>query len=95
MHRFQAELWLYPGDAGWCFVTLPLDLSDDLREQTEGRRSGFGSVRVHVAVGETSWSTSLFPDSATGAYLLPVKKPVRTREGLDVGDVLTVELALA
>ena len=40
MADFEAELWLYPGDVGWCFLTLPLDLSDDLREQTDGRRAG-------------------------------------------------------
>ena len=95
MADFEAELWLYPGDVGWCFLTLPLDLSDDLQEQTDGRRAGFGSIRVDVRVGATSWSTSLFPDKATGAYLLPVKKPVRLAEELEVGDLVAVELTVA
>ncbi len=49
-------------------------------------------MRVRVTVGGTTWSTSLFPDSARGAYVLPVRKPVRAAEGLEVGDVVTVGL---
>lgn len=51
MPHFEAGLWLYPGDTGSCFVALPLDLSDDLREQTEGQRPSFGSARVTMTVG--------------------------------------------
>ena len=92
MHTFDAELWLYDGEAAWTFVTLPPELSDDIRAQTDGRRRGFGSVRVQVTVGATTWSTSVFPDAKRGAYLLPVKKDVRRREQLEVGDRLTVTL---
>jgi hypothetical protein len=91
MHRFDAELWLWEGDAPWCFVTLPADLSDDVEEQV-GPRPGFGAVRVEVTVGATTWRTSMFPDRKRGAFLLPVKKDVRRREGLDVGDVVSVGL---
>jgi len=46
----------------------------------------FGSVRVAVTIGTTSWRTSIFPDSKTGTYLLPVKKEVRDAEKLQTGD---------
>ena len=92
MHTFDAELWLYDGEAAWTFVTLPGELSDDIRAQTDGSRRGFGSVRVRVTVGATTWTTSVFPDAKRGAYLLPVKKDVRRREGLEVGDRLEVAL---
>ncbi|MCY7364762.1 MAG: DUF1905 domain-containing protein [Frankiaceae bacterium] len=49
---------------------------------------------IHVTVGGTTWSTSIFPDTKRGAYLLPVKKDVRRREGLEVGDRLSVALEL-
>ena len=93
MYRFDAELWLWDGDAAWHFVTLPGEVSDDVRARA-GARRGFGSVRVRVTVGGTSWSTSVFPDSTRGAYILPVKKDVRVRESLDVGDRVSVQLEL-
>jgi hypothetical protein len=91
---FDAELWLHDGEAPWCFVTLPAELSDDIADQTAGKAGGFGSVRVQVTVGGTTWATSLFPDTKRAAYVLPVKKDVRRREGLEVGDRLTVALEL-
>jgi hypothetical protein len=49
-------------------------------------------VRVHVRIGETVWATSVFPEKVSGSYLLPVKKAVRDREGIDDGDTVTVRL---
>jgi len=69
-------------------------VGDDLRARTEGTRRGFGSVRVRVTVGSTTWSTSVFPDSRSGSYVLPVKKDVRVREGLQEGDQVAVALEL-
>jgi Domain of unknown function (DUF1905) len=66
--EFAAPLWRYPGEDGWYFVSLPPGISADISDITAGIRRGFGSVRV--AVGTTSWRTSVFPDSKTGVYLL-------------------------
>ena len=46
--------------------------------------------RVEVTVGATTWATSLFPDSARGTYLLPMKQAVRTAEGLADGSQVRV-----
>jgi len=92
--EFAAPLWRYPGADGWHFVSLPPDISADVTEITAGIRRGFGSVRVAVTVGATSWRTSIFPDSKTGAYLLPVKKAVRTAERLHTGDEIRAQLRI-
>ncbi len=89
---FAADLWRYPGDAGWYFVSLPLDVATDIRETVEPR--GFGSVRVTATVGATTWSTSVFPDASSGSYVLPVKAAVRRAESLDEGAVVTVHLVV-
>jgi hypothetical protein len=93
---FDAELWVWEArrDDSWVFVTLPDDVSAEIRDRTGGIRRGFGSVRVSVAVGRTTWRTSVFPDSASGCYVLPLKQAVRRAEGLDAGDVATVSVEL-
>ncbi len=93
--EFAAPLWRYPGADGWHFVSLPPEISTDITDITTGIRRGFGSVRVAVTVGATSWRTSIFPDSKTGAYLLPVKQAVRVAEGLEVGDQVRAQLQIA
>jgi Domain of unknown function (DUF1905) len=90
--RFTAPLWMVDDPTGWHFVTLPADLSDEIEDLTEPGRSGFGSVRVEVTVGSTTWQTSLFPDTKAGAYVLPMKKPVRRAEDLEAGDLVEVRL---
>jgi hypothetical protein len=90
VYRFEAELWLYPGDGGWHFVTLPEDLADSISDRHDEDERGFGSLPVEVTVGATTWRTSIFPDQASASYLLPVKRAVRTAERLVEGDRVEV-----
>lgn len=92
-YRFTAPLWLHQGEGSWYFVTVPEDVSDEITDLTEGSRKGFGSVRVTVTVGTSTWQTSVFP-TKTGTYVLPVKKPVRTAENLTEGIPVETQLTL-
>jgi hypothetical protein len=87
---FDAELWVWDARRAdtWTFVSLPAEVSEDIRERA-GPRRGFGSVRVRVTVGGSTWTTSIFPDSTRG-YVLPIKRAVRTAEKLAPGDVTAV-----
>jgi hypothetical protein len=92
---FTAQLWLWDARSAqsWTFVTLPESISDAIADLVRpGPRTGFGSVRVRVTVGSMTWSTSVFPDSKRGAYVLPIKKAVRTSAGIKVGDEVGVHL---
>jgi hypothetical protein len=64
-----------------------------MRRLENGKRRGFGSVRVTVQVGSSRWQTSLFPQKA-GGWFLPIKKPVRLAEGLEEGEPVAVVLEL-
>jgi hypothetical protein len=86
--RFSAPLWQHHGGT-WHFVTMPGDLTDDVKARV-GATRGFGSVRVEATIGGTTWKTSVFP--ATDGFVLPVKRGVRDAEDLDVGDVADVTL---
>jgi hypothetical protein len=92
--EFEAELWRWDArrDDSWTFVSLPPEASEEIRELTEGHHRGFGSVRVRARVGSTSWTTSIFPGSGGGPYVLPVKRAVRQAEHLDVGDRAAVSV---
>jgi hypothetical protein len=93
-YTFRSEVWLYPGEAGWHFVTLPVDVAEEIREATALLRKGFGSVRVTADVSGQTWQTSLFPDTQSGSYLLPVKKAVRTAARISTGDEVEVRLTV-
>lgn len=89
----RVKVWLYPGEnAAWHFVTLPKKQSDIIRGRFANLKRGWGSLPVSATIGATQWNTSIFPDTKSGAYLLPLKAEVRKKEKIEAGD--TVSLAL-
>ena len=92
---FSAELWLWDArrTETWTFVSLPASESEEIRDLAGGLRRGFGSVRVRATIGNSTWTTSIFPASQAG-YVLPIKRPIRVAESLDVGDMTTVIVEL-
>ncbi|WP_307828005.1 DUF1905 domain-containing protein [Nocardioides sp. SYSU D00038] len=89
--EFEAEIWLADGGS-WAFVTLPPEVDDDVR-LLSGPPTGFGSVRVEVTLGGSTWRTSVFPDKRRG-FVLPLKKAVRRAESLEIGDSTRLRLSL-
>lgn len=93
--QFSAKLWRHQSDTGaWHFVTLPQDVSTQMRAISEGLRNAFGSLRVIAAIGKTQWRTSVFADAKAGAFLLPVKADVRRAEGIGHGDEVEVSVEI-
>ena len=90
--EFDGEIfqWDARTDAAWFFTALPEELSDDIRQIPRPVR-GFGSVRVRASVGDSTWTTSIFPGSG-GAYVLPLKRAVRDAESLVDGGPVRVRL---
>ena len=95
VYAFDAAVWEHDGLGAWHFISLPQECADEINELTADGTTAFGSVRVEVTIGTTRWSTSLFPDSRQGTYVLPVKKSVRAAENLVDGSVAQVEIELA
>ena len=93
-YTFSATVWEHVGEAAWYFVSLPEPVADEIDELFGHTAKGFGSLKVDVTIGSSRWSTSIFPDSKRGTYVLPVKKAVRKAEGLDDGTVADVEIRI-
>ena len=85
------------GDIG--YVTIAGEAAEAIsahemvRRLELGRRRGFGSVKVEAMIGDSRWSTSVFPPKA-GGWFLPVKKALCRAEGLEAGDEVAVRLEL-
>ena len=93
-HKFKTNVWLYPGMAGWHFVSIPQDVSENIKNNFGDMKRGWGSLPVMVTVGKTSWKTSIFPDKETKGYLLPLKAEVRKKEGIAADDKIELLLEI-
>jgi hypothetical protein len=93
--EFTAPLWRWEARREfWTFVSLPGDVTEEIRDLAGDLPRGFGAVRAHARIGTRQWWTSVFPQSADGAYVLPVKRSVRLANDLDLGDAVRVWLQL-
>ncbi len=94
--EFDASLWLWDARRtdSWTFLSLPEDLADEVLERGAPAKRGFGSLRVEVRLGGSTWQTSIFPDNARKTYVLPVKKAIRRAEAVEAGDVVGVRIRL-
>jgi hypothetical protein len=88
--EFNGKIFIWRGPAPFFFVTVPADESHDLKAMSSFVTYGWGVIPVHVRIGKTEWTTSLFPKD--GLYLVPIKASVRKAENLDEGDTVTILL---
>ena len=89
---FSGEMWFWRGPAPWHFITVPDEKCGALEATSRSVSYGWGMIPVTATIGDTSWTTSLFPKD--GQYVVPVKTWVRKAEGLELGDVVAVHLAV-
>ena len=92
--KIKSEVWLYPGMAGWHFLSVPKKQSEEIKKMFGAMKRGWGSLPVVVTIGKTSWKTSIFPDKKAGGYLLPLKADVRKKEKISAGDKITFSLEI-
>ncbi|MCA2214387.1 DUF1905 domain-containing protein [Jidongwangia harbinensis] len=90
--EFSGEVWFWKGPSPWHFVTVPDEQCAALEAASAVVTYGWGMIPVAARIGDTGWTTSLWPKD--GRYLVPVKAVVRSAEGIEVGDVVTVRLAV-
>ena len=90
--EFVGEVWFWRGPAPWHYVTVPEEECGVLEAVSGLVSYGWGVIPVRATIGQTTWGTSLFPKD--GSYLVPVKAAVRDAEGIELGDVVTVHLAV-
>lgn len=93
-YTLTSRVIVYPGVAGWRFLSLPTTEGKKIKEAHGKHAKGWGSLPVSVTTGKTTWETSIFPDKKSGTYLLPLKAKVRKAEAISDNDTVTYKLTL-
>ena len=91
--QFDNDLWYWRGPSPYFFITVPEEESLDLHTIARSVTYGWGMIPVTAWIGDTEWTTSLFPKN--GRYVLPVKNKIRRAEDLTEGDLVTVRMSVA
>jgi hypothetical protein len=86
------EVWFWRGPAPWHFVTVPEDACAAIEHAAPVVTYGWGMVPVTARIGATTWTTALWPKDER--YIVGLKASVRKAERIEVGDTVTVWLAV-
>lgn len=93
-YKIVSKVWLYPGMAGWHFVSIDKKQSEEIKKKFGDMKRGWGSLPVMVTLGKTVWKTSIFPDTKAGSYLLPLKAEVRKKEGVYADESISFSIEI-
>lgn len=90
--RFDGQVVHWRGPSPFHFVPVPAGEAAEIHVIAPMVTYGWGVIPVRVRIGETDFTTALFPKD--GGYLVPIKDAVRRAERLAVGDTVSVELTI-
>ena len=79
------------GPAPFYYLPMSVEDSEDLKDEARGLEY-WGQVPVVAEIGETRFTTALFPKD--GRYLVPLKDAVRRPAGIGLDDEVRMRLWL-
>ena len=83
-------MWHWRGPSPFHFITVPAEISADIKDMSRDLTYGWGMIPVTARIGATTFTTSLFEKD--GGYILPIKNFVRAAEQLSVNASVDVQM---
>ena len=74
----------------WVFVSLPKDLSAEIRKNFKHLEEGWGRMKVTAKLGNSEWQTAIWFDTTQDIYLLPLKAKIRKQEKVVLGETVQI-----
>jgi hypothetical protein len=91
-YQFSAKPWQHTGPGGWYFVSLPVQLSNEIRTVFKMDEEGWGRLKAVAKIGGTEWKTAIWFDTKRNAYLLPLKAEIRKKEQILIDKMLDISI---
>ena len=91
-YALEAAPWQYSGQGAWVFVSLPVELSEEIRRLFKTEEEGWGRLKATAAVGKSEWKTAIWFDTKSSTYILPLKAAIRSKENIITGKLITLTI---
>lgn len=88
------KIWQHSSDGGWHFVSLPQNISKEIRDSFRSLEEGWGRLKVTAVIGDSEWKTAIWFDTKANTYLLPVKSSIRKKESIHINEFVKVSILL-
>lgn len=70
-------MWRHASEGGWYFVSLPKDISKEIRDNLQWQEEGWGRMKATADIDGFQWDTSIWFDTKHATYILPIKAAIR------------------
>jgi hypothetical protein len=91
-YEFSAKVWQHSAPNGWCFVSLPVEIAVEIRQNMKWMEEGWGRMKATAKIGNSQWETATWFDSKHKTYLLPLKSEIRKIENIKTENYINVIL---
>lgn len=93
-YKFSEKVWQHSSPVGWYFVSLPKNISKEIREALRSEEEGWGRLKAAAEIGKSVWKTAIWFDTKMNTYLLPLKADIRKKESIETGKTITVTISI-
>jgi hypothetical protein len=89
-YQFSAKPWKHPAPNGWYFVSLPVEMATEIRENLKWQEEGWGRLKATAKTGNSQWETAIWFDTKQKTYLLPLKADIRKKEKIEMNKEIKI-----
>ena len=91
-YTFTASMWQHDGPGGWYFISLPQNISKEIRSHFQWQEEGWGRMKAMACIGNIEWDTSIWFDTKSKTHLLPVRAEIRKKGQLELDQTVEVSI---
>ncbi|WP_420601854.1 DUF1905 domain-containing protein [Flagellimonas sp.] len=91
-YEYVTKMWKNGSTGGWHFVSLPQNLSKEIRDNLKWQEEGWGRMKALAQIGELVWETSIWFDTKVNTYILPIKAEIRKKRNLTIGQTIEINI---
>jgi len=93
-YQFRAKLWQHQAEGRCHFVSLPEEISIEIRTHHQQFEEGWGRLNAKVELNEYAWETAIWYDTKRTTYLLPIKAAIRKKNILKIDELLDLKIKI-
>jgi Domain of unknown function (DUF1905) len=91
-YNFSSKIWKHSAPGGWYFVSVPKEISEEIRRNLKWQEEGWGRLKVSAKIEAIQWQTAIWFDSKQNTYLLPLKSEIRKKANLEMNQIIMISL---
>ncbi len=88
----NTTVWKDDSASGWTFTSLPIDMSKEIRALFRLQEDGWGRMKIIAQIENFYWETSIWFDTKSNRYLLPLNLKVRRFFDLSHSDNVEINI---